>query len=239
MSPWIRTIWNSQRKEKKRARFQYTGTYHKILILNASTTPPFDIKAKQPTEFYTTFLSKNSQFKAKDMILHRFHLDKVAFIPSASFIANLWNCYFFWTLLDRPSGVSIYYCPLTKQKLYLPNSVMDMVWMTQNFQSVISLCFGKHSLLATFHKEWANHMYENSLIYSSLYATNSSFFAKVLFSIDNALEINWRSCSNSDDCTSVNDRVLMMSDFQDSILRHSFIQQIPKSLSDKVLSNNE
>jgi len=202
------------------------------------------------------------------MILHRFHLDKVAFIPSASFIANLWNCYFFWTLLDRPSGVSIYYCPetksinasdlekernftladkvqigdidkLTKQKLYLPNSVMDMVWMTQNFQSVISLCFGKHSLLATFHKEWANHMYENSLIYSSLYATNSSFFAKVLFSIDNALEINWRSCSNSDDCTSVNDRVLMMSDFQDSILRHSFIQQIPKSLSDKVSSNNE
>jgi len=34
--------------------------------------------------------------------------------------------------------------------------------------------------------------------------------------------------------TSVNDRILLMSDSQDSILRHSFTQHIPKSISDKV-----
>jgi hypothetical protein len=82
-------------------------------------------------------------------------------------------------------------------------------------------------------------MYKNCLIYSSLHVADPSFFAKVLFSIDNALQINWRSCSNSEDRSSVKDRVLMMLDIQDSILRHSFIQQILKSISNKVYANNE
>jgi hypothetical protein len=76
---------------------------------------------------------------------------------------------------------------LSKQRLYLPNSIMDMVWMTQNFLAVISLCFGKTSLSATFLKDWADHMCENRLIYTSLQPSNNSFFAKVLFAIDNAL----------------------------------------------------
>jgi len=101
-------------KEEKEPGYSKLEPYHKNLILNASATPPFDVKANKPTKFYTTFLSKKSQFKAKDMILQRFHLDKIAFIPSTSFIANLWNCNFFWTLPDSPSGVSIYYCPETK-----------------------------------------------------------------------------------------------------------------------------
>jgi hypothetical protein len=96
------------------------------------------------------------------MILHRFHLDKVAFNPSTYFIANLWHGDFFWLLLDSPSGVSIFFCPetkllnaaelekeknfalvdkvkpddiekLSKQCLHLPTSVMDMVWMTKIF----------------------------------------------------------------------------------------------------------
>jgi len=106
------------------------------------------------------------------MLLHRFHLDKLAFNPSASFVSNLWNCNFFWTLPDTPSGVSIFFClemesinaselerersfaladkvkirdieKLSKQRLYIPTSVMDMVWMTQNLSATISLCFGK------------------------------------------------------------------------------------------------
>jgi hypothetical protein len=102
------------------------------------------------------------------MILHRFHLDKVAFNPSTYFITKLWHRDFFWLLPDSPSGVSIFFCPetksfnaaelekeknfvfvdkvklddiekLSKQRLHLPNSVMDMVWMTQNVFAVISL----------------------------------------------------------------------------------------------------
>jgi hypothetical protein len=128
---------------------------------------------------------------------------------------------------------------LSKQRLYLPTSLMDMVWMTQNFLAVISLCFGPHSLSATFLKEWADHMYENRLMYTSLQASDPSFFAKVLFAIDNALQIHWRSCSTASDRLSVNDRILFMSETQDSILRHNFIQQIPKSLSDKVTTTQD
>jgi hypothetical protein len=127
---------------------------------------------------------------------------------------------------------------LSKQHLYIPFMIMDMVWMTQNFWSVISLSFGKNSLSASFLKEWADHMYENRLIYTSLHAADPSFFAKVLFVIDNALQIHWRSCSNSEDPLSVNNRVLLSSDPpQDSILCHNFIQQILKSINDKITAS--
>jgi hypothetical protein len=101
-------------KDEKEPGFHRLEPYTKNLILNASALPPFDIQAPKLTESYTTFLSKKSQFKAKEMILHRFHLDKVAFHPSTFFIANLWHGDFFWLLPDSPSGVIIFYCPETK-----------------------------------------------------------------------------------------------------------------------------
>jgi hypothetical protein len=256
-------------KEEKEPGFPRLETHRKNLILNATSLSPYNTQADKPTEFYKNFLSKKSQFKAKEMMLHRFHLDKVAFNPNTSFITNLWNGDFFWVLPDSPSGVSIFFCPetkslnaseiekvkhfaladkiksgdidkLSKQKLYLPTSLMDMVWMTQNFLAVIiSLCFGQSSLSATFIKGWADHMYENRLMYTSLQASDPSFFTKVLFAIDNALQIHWRSCLISEDQLSVNDRILFMDDTQDSILHHNFIQQIPKSISDKVISTQE
>jgi hypothetical protein len=76
-------------------------------------------------------------------------------------------------------------------------------------------------------------------MYSSLQASDPTFFTKVLFAIDNSLQIHWHSCSSTQDHLSVNDRVLFMSETQDSILRHSFIQQLPKALSDKAHSNHE
>jgi hypothetical protein len=255
-------------KDEKEPGFHRLEQHTKNLILNASALPPFDTGATKPTDFYITFLSKKSQFKAKEMILHRFHLDKVAFNPSTYFIANLWHGDFFWLLPDSPSGISIFYCPevkslnaaeiereksfaladkvkagdiekLSKQRLHLSSSVMDMVWMTQNFLAVIALCFGPQSLSATFLKDWADHMYKNRLMYSSLQASDPSFFCKVLFAIDNALQIHWHSCSSTQIRSSVNDRILFMSEIQDSILRHSFIQQIPKILNDKVNSIQE
>jgi len=80
------------------------------------------------------------------------------------------------------------------------------------------------------------------VLYSSIQTSDPYFFAKVLFAIDNALQIHWRSCSSAVDRSSVNDRILLMSDSQDSILHHSFTQQIPKSISDKInflLDNNK
>jgi hypothetical protein len=253
----------SKEKDECEPGFNRLELHRKKLILNASATPPFDTQASHPTEFYNSFLSKKSQFKAKEMMTHLFHLNKVAFNPSTSFIANLWNSDFFWILPDSPSEVSIFFCPetkslnatelekernfaladkvkagelekLSKQKLYLPNTIMDMVWMTQNFYSVISLCFGRNADSASFLKDWADHMYKNRLMYTSLQASDPFFFAKVLFAIDNALQIHRRSCSTTPDRSSVNDRILLMSETQDSILRHSFIQQIPKSISDKI-----
>jgi hypothetical protein len=198
------------------------------------------------------------------MLVHRFHLDKIAFNPNPNFVTNLWNCKFFWLLLDSPSGVSIFYCQetkstnanelekerclalaanikptdiekLSKQKMYLPTSIMDLVWMTQNFNAVVSLCFGPNSHSSTFLKDRTNHIYDNHLIYSSIYASDPYFYAKILFTIDNALQIHWRSCSSATDRLSVNDRILRMTDTQDSILRLNFNQMLPKSINDKIL----
>ncbi len=111
--------------------------------------------------------------------------------------------------------------------------------MTHNLLAVISLCFSNKSLSASFLQDWADHMYESRLMYTSLQALDPSFFAKVLFAIDNPLQIHWHSCSTATDRLSVNDRVLFMSNIQESILRHNFVQQIPKSISDKIAALQE
>jgi len=226
------------------------------------------LAATTPTEFYTTFLGKKSQFKAKDMIVHKLQSEKIAFNPNSSFINSLWNCEFFWLLPDTPSGISIFFChetkssnaneienerllaladkvnisdieKLTKQKLYLPNTLMDLVWMTQNFYTVVKLCFGDCCHSAQFLKEWADHMYSNRIMYSTIQASDPFFFAKVLFAIDSALQVHWRSCSLASDRLSVNDRVLQMSDIQESILRMSFKQTLPKPIIDKISNHLE
>jgi hypothetical protein len=105
---------SSKSKEENEPGFNRHESHRKKLILNTSALPPFTKAADNPTEFYTSFLSKRSQFKAKDMLLHRFHSDKISFNPNSTFITNLWNSEFFWILPDSPSGISIFYCPETK-----------------------------------------------------------------------------------------------------------------------------
>jgi len=57
-----------------------------------------------------------------------------------------------------------------------------------------------------------------------------------MFTIDNALQKHWRSCSSALDRASVNDNALRQSDIQESILSLNFSQMLPKSISDKVLA---
>ncbi len=71
-------------------------------------------------------------------------------------------------------------------------------------------------------------------MYTTLYNADPFFFGKVLYAIDNALQVHWRSCSANDDRLSANDRVLLMEDVQESILGFSFTRNIPKSISDKI-----
>ncbi len=66
-----------------------------------------------------------------------------------------------------------------------------------------------------------------------------TFFAKVLFCIDKTLQTHWKSCRDSDDRESVNDRVLLVQDQHDMILRHSFTQQLPHIILDKVPNPDE
>jgi hypothetical protein len=106
--------------------------------------------------------------------------------------------------------------------------------MTQNFYSVIKLCFGERCHSAQFLKEWADHIYANRIMYSTIQASDPYFFVKLLFAIDSALQSHWRSCSSTSDRLSVNNRVLQMTDIQDSILRMSFNQTLPKPIIDKI-----
>jgi hypothetical protein len=123
---------------------------------------------------------------------------------------------------------------LSKQKIQLPTTLMDLVWMRQNFHAVISLCFDPRSISAKFLNDWATHMYKNRLVNTSLQGSDSSFYAKVLFTIDNPIQLHWKSCCEASDRHSVDDQVLMMNDVQSSIRRYNFTQSIPKSILDKV-----
>ena len=123
---------------------------------------------------------------------------------------------------------------LSKQKIQLPTTLMDLLWMTQNLHAVISLCFGLRSLSAKFLNKWATHMYKNRIVYTSLQGSDPSFYAKVLFTIDNALQLHWKSCCEAPDRHSVDDQILMMNEVQASIRRYNFTQNIPKSIQEKV-----
>jgi hypothetical protein len=140
-------------KAERKPGFTCLEQHREKLILNSSA---IQNPANAPTEFFTSFLIKNANPKAKEMMTHRYHLDKVAFKPNATFITDLWNGDFFWILPYSPSGVSIFFCPetkslnaselekewnfamedeikageirkLSKQKFYLPPNIMDMV----------------------------------------------------------------------------------------------------------------
>jgi hypothetical protein len=128
---------------------------------------------------------------------------------------------------------------LSKQKLYIPNTLMDMVRMAQNFYTVSKLCFGPKAHCSSFLKDWADHMYENRIMYTNQHSADPFFFAKVLYTIDTALQTHWKSCSSAEDRLSVNDRVLRMQDVQDSILNLSFSRQIPRTISDKISAHLE
>jgi hypothetical protein len=79
-------------------------------------------------------------------------------------------------------------------------------------------------------------MYDNRLRYSSFQTSDPFFFAKVLFTMDNALQTHWHSCSSVSDRSSVNDNVLKMSDIQASVLSLNFNQHLPKVITDKILA---
>jgi hypothetical protein len=64
--------------------------------------------------------------------------------------------------------------------------------MTQKFHAVVKLCFGPKSHSAVFLKDWADHMYENRCMYVTQHASNSYFFAKVLYAIDHAIQKHWK-----------------------------------------------
>jgi hypothetical protein len=163
----------------------------------------------------------------------------------------VWNCEFLWILPNSPSGVSIFFCPeskslnaselekermlpmaekvkqtdidkLAKQKLTLPLTLMDLFWMIQNFHAIIKLCFGPKSLSASFLNGWGKHMYKHRIVYASMQGSDLAFYAKVLFAIDNALQIHWKSCVDVDDRQEVNDSILLSNDIQDSIISRNF-----------------
>ncbi len=79
-------------------------------------------------------------------------------------------------------------------------------------------------------EDWANHMYNNRLMYKSLLALDQTFFIQVLFSIDRALQIHWKSCCDNNSQDSVNDRILMMQDKQDLIIQYNFTYRLLKVL---------
>ena len=171
----------------------------------------------------------------------------------------------FLVVPDSPSSISVFYYPetkltnsvelergrnlaladkvnaldiekLAKQKISLPATLMDLVWTIQNFHAVISLCFGVQSHSAWFLQGRVNHVYDNRILYSSSQSSDPYFFEKVLFTIDSALQWHWCTCSSAPNRSSVNDAILRMDDGQEAILGLSFSQNLPRLISDKVLT---
>lgn len=108
------SLHSQQECKEKEPGFGWLEFYRKNLILNAMANPPFDSLAEAPTEFYNMFLSKKSQFKAKEALSHCLLMEKISFNPGTAFMTCLWHAEFFWILPDSPSRVSVFFCPEAK-----------------------------------------------------------------------------------------------------------------------------
>jgi hypothetical protein len=76
-------------REDKDPGFHHLEPCQKKLNLKASAEPPFDQQAEQPAEFYAMLLSKKSQFKAKEMLVHHLSIGKVSFNLNTTFVSCL------------------------------------------------------------------------------------------------------------------------------------------------------
>jgi hypothetical protein len=85
------TLKASKEKEEKEPGYHRLEQHKKSFILHASALPPYDEQASSPTEFYINFLAKKSQFKAKEILLHRLNIDQVSLNPRHQLTACLWN----------------------------------------------------------------------------------------------------------------------------------------------------
>jgi hypothetical protein len=74
-------------------------------------------------------------------------------------------------------------------------------------------------------------------MYKSLLAADH--FVQVLFSIDRALQIHWKSCCDNSRRDSVNGRILMMQEKQDMIIQHNFTYKLPKVILDKLQKSTD
>lgn len=166
-------------REEKEPGFKILESHKKQFILNASALPPHDSAPLELTNFYSLFLAKKSQLKAKEMFFNWISNDDITFNLNTKLVSCLWNCEFLWILPDSPSGISIFFCSeaksmnasdlkrerllllvdkvkqinlekLSNPKITIPSSIMDLVWMSQNLHAIVSLCFGKNSQSAIF-----------------------------------------------------------------------------------------
>jgi hypothetical protein len=110
---------SNKKKEEKEPGFNRIKPHKKNLILNASALPLYDSKIDEPTKVYKSFLQKKTQFKAKELLVHRLNINNISFHPTTSFVVCLWNSDFTWLTPDLPSGISIFCCP----EIYSINSL--------------------------------------------------------------------------------------------------------------------
>jgi hypothetical protein len=256
----IRAREDSDRKEPG---FKKLEPHRKNLILNASAPEPFDTAPDKPTAFYDDFLSRKTQFKARDILITRLNQDKIYFRPSSAFAAYLYSADWIWEKPETPTGISVFYCPesssistsyndyekalvmlnkierqdikrLMSQSLVIPDSIMSAIFMLENLKAITTLCFGEESHSTICIQSWVDHMMRHRQMYKSCHESDNSFLTQVLFAIDTALQIHWRSCADAEDRTSVNDKILIMDDLQMNIERHNFSYLLPKNLLDKL-----
>jgi len=105
------TLRAAEEKEKKDPGFKKLEPHRQQLILNASSTHPFESQATTPTPFYMEFLAQKQQFKAKELLCHHLAKNKILFQPSAAFASHLYLVDWVWPNPNKPSGISIFFCP--------------------------------------------------------------------------------------------------------------------------------
>jgi hypothetical protein len=118
-----------KKDEKKERSFSKLPPHQKQMILNASTTYPFNEPADSPTEFYASILTEKSAFKVKQLLDHELSTTSVkCFKVSPALAASIW----IGDLISddlTPSNLSIWFCPERSQNDMKESEKVYGLWM--------------------------------------------------------------------------------------------------------------
>jgi hypothetical protein len=118
----------------------------------------------------------------------------------------------------------------TKSKQKRPHTPDEAMHMIKNMHRICCMIFGKNASLCNRLKQIVDHIRDNHLTYSSISDTDSNFPTKIVYAVDIACQLLFRSALTESKCSDVDWASIDFGYFLRMVSMRTFNIFLPKSL---------